>query len=165
MVEPEREIKFIVDANAGKLVRWLRLIGYDTLFFTGADDSEMVAIALRENRVLVTRDTHIVERRVARNGQLRVILVESDDPPQQIRQVIETLKLDCHYRHFMLCLECNCLLVPQRPEDVKGRVPPYVFQTQSQYMECPNCYRIYWRGTHWQEMAQKIAEFCAAAQL
>ena len=164
MPEAKDDIKFIVDANTGKLVRWLRLMGYDTLFFTGADDSEMVAIALREGRVIITRDTHIAERRIAKEGRLKVVLAVSDDPEQQIRQVIETLKLDCHYRHFMLCLECNRLLSPQRPEDVKGRVPSYVFQTQNQYMECPKCHRIYWRGTHWQAMAKKIAEFCAAMQ-
>ena len=88
------DIKFIVDNNVGKLARWLRMMGYDTLFFNGSDDSRMVATALNEGRVILTRDTQIMRRRVVVNGQLKAILIQSDKPELQMRQVIETLKLN-----------------------------------------------------------------------
>ncbi|NIR92184.1 MAG: hypothetical protein GWO08_00475, partial [Gammaproteobacteria bacterium] len=50
-------------------------------------------------------------------------------------------------------------LLERSKQQVEGRVPPYVFQTQSQYMECPACHRIYWRGTHWQRMTGKLKKF------
>lgn len=152
-------LKFIVDTNVGKLAKWLRVMGYDALFFDGGDDSQMVAIALAEGRVILTRDTQIMRRRVATNGQLKVILIQSSEPEQQMRQVVETLNLDCQFRPFAVCLECNQPLNEKTKQQVQDLVPPYVFQTQSQYMECPVCHRIYWRGTHWQAMTRRLEKF------
>ena len=148
--------KFIIDSNVGKLAKWLRMMGYDTLFFDGSDDSQMVANALAEGRVVLTRDTQIKRRRVVTDGRLEVILIESDEPERQIRQVVETLNLDCQFKPLTICLECNQPLLERSKQQVQGRVPPYVFQTQNQYMECPACHRIYWRGTHWRAMTKKL---------
>ncbi len=151
--------KFIVDNNVGKLVKWLRMMGYDALFFNGSNDSHMIATALAEGRVILTRDTQIMKRRVVASGQLKVILIQSDEPELQIQQVIDTLNLDCQFRPFAICLECNQPLLEKSKQQVKDRVPLYVFQTQSQYMECPACHRIYWRGTHWQAMTRKLEQY------
>ena len=148
--------RFIVDSNVGKLAKWLRMMGYDALFFEGSDDAQIVTIATTENRVILTRDTQIMMRRLVANGTLKAILIQSDEPEQQMRQVMDTLKLDCQFQPFSICLECNQPLVERSKEELKERVPPYVFQTQSQYMECPNCHRIYWKGTHWQAMTRKL---------
>jgi len=152
-------LKFIVDNNVGKLAKWLRIMGYDTLFFNGSDDSRMIATALAEGRVILTRDTQIMRRRLVTSGRLKAILIEGDQPEQQMHQVIETLNLDCQFRPFAICLECNQPLVERSKQQVKDLVPPYVFQTQSQYMECPVCHRIYWRGTHWQAMTRRLNRF------
>ncbi len=149
-------LKFIVDSNVGKLAKWLRMMGYDTLFFNGSDDSQMVATALTEDRVILTRDTQVMKRRVVTNGRLKAILIKSDDPEWQIRQVVDTLNLDYTFKPFTVCLECNQSLEERSKRQVKDLVPPYVFQTQSHYMECPHCHRIYWRGTHWQAMNEKL---------
>ena len=149
-------IKFIVDHNVGKLAKWLRIMGYDTLFFNGSKDSHLVAIALAEDRVILTRDTQIMRRRVVTSGRLKAVLIQSDKPERQMQQVINTLNLDCQFKPFSICLECNQPLVERSKEQVRDLVPPYVFQTQSQYMECPACHRIYWRGTHWQAMIRKL---------
>ena len=152
-------MKFIVDSNVGKLAKWLRLMGYDTRFFDGSDDSHLVAIAQAEGRVILTRDTQIMKRRVITGGQLKAIFIQSDEPEAQIHQVIDTLNLDCQFSPFTICLECNQSLVERSKGQVKDLVPPYVFQTQSQFMECPACHRIYWRGTHWQAMTGKLQKF------
>jgi len=140
----------------GKLAKWLRIMGYDTLFFNGSDDSGMIAIALAEDRVILTRDTQIMKRRVVTSGQLKAILIQSDEPERQMRQVIDSLNLDWQFKPFTICLECNQPLMERSKQQVSNLVPPYVFQTQSQYMECPACHRIYWRGTHWQAMTKKL---------
>jgi hypothetical protein len=152
-------LKFIVDQNVGRLVKWLRIMGYDTIFFNGSNDSLMIATALAEGRVILTRDTQIMRRRVVTKGLLKAILIQSEYPQEQIRQVIETLNLDCLSRPFTLCLECNQPLVERSKEQVKDLVPPHVFKTQKQYMECPSCHRIYWRGTHWQAMTKRLEHF------
>ena len=155
------EIQFIVDHNVGKLARWLRMMGYDSLFFNGSDDSHMVAQALAEGRVILTRDTEIMKRRVIKNGRLKAVLIESEEPERQMQQLMNTLDLNGQFRPFTLCLECNERLVGRIPEEVKDRVPPYVYRTQSQYMECPACRRIYWRGTHWEAMTRKLKQLAS----
>jgi len=156
--------KFIVDHNVGKLAKWLRLMGYDALFFDGSDDSQLIATALAEGRVILTRDTQIMKRGIVTSGRLKAILIEGDKPELQICQVIESLNLDCQFQPFTICLECNQALLERSKQQVEDRVPPYVFQTQNQYMECPNCHRIYWRGTHWQAMNKKLEKLmeCSA---
>ena len=149
-------LKFIVDHNVGKLAKWLRIMGHDTLFFEGSNDSHLIAIALAEDRVILTRDTQIMRRRLVTGGQLKAILIQSDEPERQIQQVINTLNLDSQFKPFSICLECNQPLVEKSKQQVKDLVPPYVFQTQEQYMECSACHRIYWRGTHWQAMTKKL---------
>ncbi len=134
-------------------------MGYDAIFFDGRNDSNMIATALAEGRIILTRDTQIMKRRVVARGEIKAILIESDEPGQQMQQVVTTLNLHRRYRPFTICLECNQPLLEKSKQQVKDLVPPYVFQTQSQFMECSACHRIYWRGTHWQAMTEKLEEF------
>ena len=152
-------LKFIVDHNVGKLAKWLRMMGYDTMFFNGDDDSRMIAIARKEGRVILTKDTQIMVRRLVTTGQIKAIFIHSDEPEAQMRQVVDTLKLDPQYNPFSICLECNQPLSERSKDEVKDLVPPYVFKTQDQYMQCPSCSRIYWRGTHWQAMHKNLLGF------
>jgi len=158
-------LKFIVDQNVGKLAKWLRIMGYDATFFNGSNDSHMVAIALKEGRIMLTKDTQIMKRRVITSGRLKAIFIEADEPEQQMRQLIKSLNLDCWFRPFAVCIECNQPLVERSKEEVKDLVPPYVFQTQNQYMECPACHRIYWRGTHWQAMTRRLEQLVECSKL
>jgi uncharacterized protein with PIN domain len=148
--------RFVVDHNVGKLCRWLRLLGFDTLFFTGPDDGDMVKLALEESRIILTRDTHISERRLVTGGKIKVLLFTSDRPLEQLRQMLRSLELKDSFRPFTLCVEDNHSLREIEKGMVVGRVPPYVFKTQEDYMECPYCGRIYWRGTHWRAMTAWI---------
>ena len=155
--------RFIVDTNAGKLARWLRMIGYDTLFINEIDDAGLIAIGLKENRVLLTKDTQITMRRVVTSGRLKALLIKDDDSKAQVRYVVEAMRLNRN-RQFTRCLECNEPLVPRSKEEVQELVPPYVFKTQSQFVECPCCHRIYWRGTHWQRMRQELETLMEAKE-
>jgi uncharacterized protein with PIN domain len=149
-------MKFIVDHNVGKLARWLRMMGYDSVFFDRGEDSLMVRQALAEGRIVLTRDTGIMKRRVVSNGRLKAILIESPEPELQMRQLLNTLDLVAQSQPFTLCLECNRPLEPRDKDEVAERVPPYVYKTQTQYMVCPACRRVYWQGTHWEAMVRKL---------
>jgi len=108
------------------------MMGYDTIFFSGSSDSQLVATALAENRVILTRDTQIMKRRLVTNGRLKAVLIQSDVPEKQMGQVIEALNLDCQFQPFSICLECNQPLAENSQQQGKERVPPYVFKTRSQ---------------------------------
>jgi uncharacterized protein len=149
-------MKFIVDHNVGKLARWLRMMGFDSVFFTGEDDGRMVKQALAEDRILLTRDTGIMLRRLVSSGRVYAVFFKSEAPEEQMRQLMASIDLKGQSRPFTICLEDNQPLIPANPEDVKNRVPPYVFKTQTLYVECPVCRRVYWRGTHWLAMLHKL---------
>lgn len=152
------EIRFIADNNVGKLARWLRLIGYDTVLLKQKDDNQMIQLALNENRVVLTKDAEFMKRRLVTSGRLKGIYVREDDPELQVQEVVKNLNLDCYFRPFSLCLECNRALLPRERERVKALVPPRVFETQTQFTQCPGCGRIYWPGTHWQAMEKRLQE-------
>lgn len=156
-----RDLRFIIDANAGKLVGWLRMMGYDTLFFKSCSDSEMVKTAAEEKRIIITRDTHIMERRVAKTGEVQAILLKSDDPAKQLEALFATLDIKVDFKPFSLCIACNHPLVEASRETLKGQVPEYVYKTQDLFCKCPNCGRIYWRGTHWQAMKKLLEKWKA----
>ncbi|MBM3942914.1 MAG: hypothetical protein FJ316_08340 [SAR202 cluster bacterium] len=153
------EPKFIVDLNVGRLAKWLRAMGYDTLFPEEAGDNQLVRLALLENRVLLTRDQGIVQRRAARLGQLKVVWLVSTDLAGQLQQVVRDLQLNLD-GGFSRCVRCNVTLDLVAKEDVAHRLPPYVYQTQTQFMECGQCQRLYWRGTHWVHMMSKLDRAC-----
>jgi uncharacterized protein with PIN domain len=132
------------------------MMGYDSVFFNGEDDSQMVKQALAEGRIILTRDTGMMRRRVISGGRVKATLIESEEPEKQMQQLIKAFDLKSQSRPFTLCLECNQPLEKRSLEEVTGRVPPYVYRTQTQYMECPKCHRIYWRGTHWEAMVRKM---------
>ena len=148
--------RFIVDLNVGKLAKRLRMSGYDTLFIKVLDNNEIIRVALEEERILLTKDTGIMKRRVVFTGKVVAILIESDNVREQLRQVVQALQLAPVPHPFSLCMECNEALTSREKEEVCDLVPPYVFKTQEHYMQCPNCLRVYWRGTHWQGMQQEL---------
>ena len=149
-------VRFIVDNNVGKLAKWLRTMGYDAFFFKDIDDDKMVRIALSQDRVLLTKDRQVLKRRVVTSGKLKAVLIKDDDSKMQLASVIRQLNLNCNFKPFSLCLECNEKLIRRAKDQVRDRVPTYVFQTQEEYTECPACHRIYWRGTHWESMRKEL---------
>ena len=151
------ELKFIADTNVGKLAKWLRVLGYDVAFIPNVDDGQLVRMALEQGRVVLTRDTQLMRRRLVTTGRLRALLIEGDDPRAQVRQVMRTFNLATD-NGFSRCLECNEPLIPKLREEVRYLVPSFVYETQDTFMLCPACRRIYWRGTHWQRMARELEE-------
>jgi uncharacterized protein with PIN domain len=150
------EIKFVADCNVGKLARWLRMLGYDTLYFHNIEDGRLMDIALREGRVVLTKDTEMRKRALVTKGQVQLLLLEEDDPKKQLRRVIKTLSLGASAQKFTRCLECNESLAPRTRDEVQDLVPAHVHRTQTDYMQCPSCDRVYWRGTHWERMTEEL---------
>jgi uncharacterized protein with PIN domain len=150
-------LSFIADVNVGKLAKWLRILGYDVLFINPIDDALLVQIGMRDGRIVLTKDTHIAERRVATSGQVRVVEVKGVRVWDQIRFLADKLGLRYTLNLLSRCIECNVPLESVDRTEVKGLVPPYVYGAHEQYMVCPHCGKIYWPGTHWQRM-RDVAE-------
>jgi len=140
----------------GTLAKWLRILGYDTLYDPKLDDPQLVRLARAEDRILLTRD-----RPLARRRGLRVLLIASEDLDEQIRQVLVELELEPE-RRFSRCPVCNGLLETMGHDEARARVPAYVARTHTQFRHCSSCGRVYWQGSHWQRMEEHLARLRAA---
>ena len=144
---------FACDSMVGRLARWLRILGYDATYARDAVDARLVAQARAEGRVLLTRDRRLVER----SGIGRFVLVRSDDPPTQLREVVAALGLTVDpARWFRRCPACNGAVEAVARESVRGLVPPYVYGTQRSFSRCANCGRVYWPATHRDHMLREL---------
>jgi uncharacterized protein with PIN domain len=147
--------KFVVDTMLGKLARWLRALGYDTLYPKAVEDHRLLRLARAEARVLLTRDA-----RLARDAGPLGLLVTAERLEEQIGEVVERLDLAPSADGLLSrCLECNGLLETQPKEAVRGLVPEYIFSTQEHFVGCSGCGRIYWQGSHADRMLSRLAPF------
>lgn len=139
-------MKFILTKELGRLARWLRILGYDTIYYDKDDKSRLIIISLRDRRVILTRDS-----KMSRFTGVRMFRITEDDIEKQLAQVAKGLDLDIEEdKTFLRCVDCNEPLVDIKKNKVKDRVPPYVFKTQKEFKMCPACNKIFWKGTHWQ---------------
>ena len=135
----------------GKLARWLRVLGFDVAYSNRFEDDEIVRIAEAENRVILTRDTGLA----ARPSRAQCLFIESGNYQEQVQQVLQTFGLK-EFDVFSRCLECNAPLTNVDKEAVFEKVPPYVYLTQERFALCPSCHRVYWHGTHADEMLKRL---------
>ncbi len=137
--------QFIVDAALGKLAKWLRLLGYDTVVFPQEAGRKMLRLAAAEGRIVLTKRIDMVERQFS--GCL--YLIKDNDIVHQLNDIIDkfSLKID-KQKMFTICLRCNKKLHSVSAEEVRNQVPAYVFENCTRYNQCPSCHNIYWTGTH-----------------
>lgn len=147
-------LKFIADKMLGRLARWLRILGYDTVYFSGDKRSDLIIMSLREERIILTRDSHLGKRQ----GFNRLVL-NSDSVEEQLKKVIAHFKLKSDTNKvFTRCILCNRVLEEVPKSEVKGKVPLYVFENQERFTQCRYCSKIYWPGTHWDKVRKIIEE-------
>ncbi len=138
-------MKFITDTNLGKLAKWLRILGYDTVSYKGEADRSFLRKAEREGRVVLTRKKDMAARQFA--GKL--VIVGSDHVQEQLVEVMEKLSIAADPGGlFSICVRCNETLVAVEKEEVAGLVPAFVYDTQNAFRRCPGCKGIFWPGTH-----------------
>ena len=149
------EARFVADVMLGRLARWLRALGYDTVYAPDAPDARLLGLALREGRRLLTRDAALA-RRARESG----LLIREDDLDGQLREVVAGCGLAAR-SPLTRCLECNGVLRPVSPDEVRDRVPPYTLATQRAFRACPGCGRVFWPGTHAIGIARRLEPYLA----
>ncbi len=148
--EPPR---FIADAHLGRLARYLRFAGIDTLWKNAWDDAELVAIAGREGRIALTCDRALLMHRALAAG----CYLRSRQPRAQLAEVARRYALMLCGPQASRCLECNEVPLPVTKSEVAAELLPRTLAAFEQFWRCPGCRRTYWRGSHWQRMKAALA--------
>jgi len=156
---PLRTPRFFADAQLGGLARVLRMAGFDTLFANPIADAEIVRIAGREGRIVLTRDRELLKRRAVTHGCYVHALV----PDQQFSEIVARLDLAGRLCAFSRCLECNAPLQAVAKAQVCERLPARVRDRFARFSACSVCRRVFWEGSHWQRMRERLARLLAAA--
>ena len=140
-----RREKFIVTKELGKLAKWLRILGYDSEYFREPDAAGIIISALREQRIILTRSPAMTKYK-----GVRVVIVRHDLVEDQLDQVKNELGLSVEEDAlFRRCVDCNAALEDCGREEVRDKVPEYVYKTQEVFKRCPQCGKVFWKGTHW----------------
>lgn len=137
----------------GSLARWLRILGYDTLYYVDRDDDELRDEALKTGRILVTRDSELVQR--SRKNGTPVLLIHSDETLTQLKEITETYDLDVTPKNTR-CPRCNGLLKSVEKTSLKDAVPDESYNAFDEFWRCMECDAVYWQGSHWVQILDSL---------
>ncbi len=146
ILRPEalEKITFAVDVNAGRLALFLRMLGFDTVYENDIRNSRLAEMAQSQNRILLTRDTTILKRKIIMHGYL----LREQNPKKQLVEVVRLYDLSSRIKPLSRCIPCNGLLVPISKEVIMDRLEPLTKKYYHSFHICEECRKIYWPGSH-----------------
>lgn len=160
-LKTENEISFFVDAMLGNIARKLRLLGYDSRYFSDIDDEKLIESAREEKRIVISKDEELI-RRVQKLG-IRSVLITKEDEVEQFFEIINVVNL----KRIQIngdtarCPKCNSLTEVVDKDMIMKKIPHGVLKSNDKFWKCECCNKIYWEGTHiknLQEFVGKINE-------
>ena len=146
--EPLPGITFAVDMNVGKLATLLRMAGFDTFYRNDISDPELVEVAGREKRILLSKDTDLLKRK----GVVFGYLVREIQPERQLAEIVQLFGIKEQFKPLSRCLRCNGLLQPVGKEEIIEQLEPLTKRYYDSFRRCLGCGKIYWPGTHREQM-------------
>lgn len=148
-------MSFLLDGMLGKLARWLRMLGQDVKYSVEFGDAELLELAKKENRVLLTKDFELYKRSIGRGLDAYYIegKTESDRLAEVAKRYDLQLTIDMDKSH---CPACNTKLKPTLKEQVQGELKKNTFLYYDKFWKCPNCGQVYWQGAHWAQINKTL---------
>jgi uncharacterized protein with PIN domain len=146
---------FIVDSMLGTLAKWLRILGFDTLYFRSIDDNELIRISKQQQRILITRDSRLIKsKKIGRH-----IFIHSEDLEKQLNEVLSFLSSETFsFNFFSRCIKCNGILMKVEKNSIFNVVPEYIYRNNESFFRCSKCGKVYWEGSHIDMIEKKIQE-------
>ncbi len=139
----------------GDIARWLRMLGYDTLYSRSYEDWEILRIAKRDSRVILTRDVALYRR--ARKMGLDAVLIESDSTERVLAKIALRTGIDLSFKENVTrCPYCNVLLARLSKAEALSYVKPEVATKYDKFWLCPRCGKVYWQGNHWDTIREVL---------
>jgi uncharacterized protein with PIN domain len=156
---PLRETRFVLDGHLGKLARMLRMLGFDSLYKTDFEDSEIVHISAEENRVILTRDIELLKANAVTHGYW----VRTVSPNRQVREILDRFDLYSQVRPFRRCMLCNNPIARVEKDAVLQDLPKKVRELHDEFYRCAGCRKVYWKGSHYHDMMSQIQRLAIEA--
>lgn len=150
--------KFAIDSMLGTVAKKLRILGFDCKYFSTIDDDELILIAKKENRILITKD-HCLANNAKKHDILTVELYAHIEKEQivEIAKIMGWKKYEFSV-NTARCSLCNGVLNVVKKHLVANRLPPKIAQNVEEFCVCQDCSHIYWKGTHIRNLERFIAE-------
>ena len=158
---PLRDPRFVLDVHLGKLTTNLRLLGFNCDYDAGRQDEELARRSADEGRILLTRDRQLLKRAVITRGYW----VRSQQPGEQAVEILRRFDLVGMATPFTRCLRCNGRLTRAEPDEHAARIPEGVRPRISELTSCEACGRLYWKGTHYEQLEHRADEILRRAGL
>lgn len=151
--EPFVEFKFIADVHLGRLAKYLRLCGFDTLYGMTLTDREIINLSLQENRIILSRDKELLKNRHV----IQSFRIMSAGPVEQLKEVLSKYDLVNNLHPFTRCTICNGEVTGVSKEEIEDALQPKTRNYYNEFKKCTNCGKIYWEGSHYERMKSFIA--------
>ena len=148
-------MKFIADGMLGKLTRWLRILGHNVKYSNKLDDAQLMAIAKKERRILLTRDLELYQQATAKG--IQAFYVDGQTEAENLAKIAQRfgISLDIDMAKSR-CPKCNAQVKPIPKEKVAGKVEESTYTYYNEFWECPKCGQIYWQGAHWTRIRKTL---------
>ena len=151
---PLRQTRFVLDCHLGRLARYLRQFGFDTLYRNDYNDDELADTSAREHRILLTRDRSLLKRSIITHGYF----VREFDPRKQLDEVIRRFDLKNQITPFGRCTRCNGIVEAVDKKTIEHLLEPRTRQYFDEFWQCTGCGQVYWEGSHVKHMARLADE-------
>ena len=133
------------------------MLGQDVTYNVQLNDAELLDVAKKETRVLLTKDLELYKRAVAKG--MDAFFVEGKSEPERLAEVAEryglTLSIDMEKSN---CPVCNTKLTATPKEQLSGELQKKTFTYYEKFWKCSNCGQIYWQGAHWKQINSTLSE-------
>lgn len=151
---PLRDLRFVLDVHLGRLAAYLRMLGFDSTYDNAASDPELARISSAQQRILLTRDRGLLKRSAVTRGYW----VRQTGGRRQAAEVVGRFDLARSFRPFTRCMACNAILQMVAKEEVRPLLPPRAAASHDEFLRCPRCARVFWKGSHYRRMQGWIGE-------
>lgn len=153
--QPLRKPTFILDTHLGKLTKHLRLLGFDAVYDNHFSDHAIAEQSVKEHRIVLTRDVGLLKNKIITHGHW----VRHTDPEKQVIEVLKRFDLYQQSHPFTRCIECNGQLQMVSKQEIIHQLLPDTITYYQSFARCDQCHRIYWEGTHYKKLKNKVNDF------
>ena len=152
--KPLREPKFVLDIHLGKLAKYLRMLGFDSLYQNSYKDSEIIKTSLEQKRTILTRDVALLKNSEVTHGYW----IRSQDPKEQLKEVIKRSDMSKSIRPFFRCSDCNGIIKEVSKELILDKLQTGTKKYFNEFSQCTDCGKVYWQGSHFKKLRNFIED-------